>query len=66
MLVRKIRARSSTPGRRESLMHQVTQATCDLLTESTRVLVVYGKSTASIYYEGDEKPSPHHPLPRAS
>jgi hypothetical protein len=47
-------------------MHQVAQATCDLLTESTRVLVVYGKETASIYYEGDEPTSPHDPLPRAS
>jgi phenylpyruvate tautomerase PptA (4-oxalocrotonate tautomerase family) len=45
------------------LVRKVTEATCDLLALSDRILIVYGKETASIYYEGSELPPR---LPRAS
>jgi phenylpyruvate tautomerase PptA (4-oxalocrotonate tautomerase family) len=61
MPVVRVRA-SKHPAKGESLVRKVTERTSDLLAQSDRVLVVYGKETASIYYEGAE-PSP---LPRAS
>ncbi len=54
---------SKHPAKGESLIRKVTETTSDLLAQSDRVLVVYGKETASIYYEGSELPSP---LPRPS
>ena len=62
MPVVKVRAskRSAQP---DSLVRKVTETTGDLLAQSDRVLVVYGKETASIYYEGAEQVPP---LPRAS
>ncbi|WP_224360851.1 hypothetical protein [Hyalangium versicolor] len=38
----------------DSLVRKVTETTSDLLAQSDRVLVVYDKETASIYYEGSE------------
>lgn len=62
MPVVKVRA-SKSPAKDSSLVRKVTETTSDLLAQSDRVLVVYGKETASIYYEGSElSPS----LPRAS
>jgi hypothetical protein len=62
MPVVKVRAPKS-PAKGSSLDRKVTETTSDLLAQSDRVLVVYGKETASIYYEGTElSPS----LPRAS
>jgi phenylpyruvate tautomerase PptA (4-oxalocrotonate tautomerase family) len=62
MPVVKVRA-SKSPAKDKSLVRKVTETTGDLLAQSDRVLVVYGKETASIYYEGSElTPS----LPRAS
>jgi phenylpyruvate tautomerase PptA (4-oxalocrotonate tautomerase family) len=61
MPVVKVRA-SKHPAKGESLVRKVTERTSDLLAQSDRVLVVYGKETASIYYEGSELP----PLPRPS
>ncbi|WP_224242752.1 hypothetical protein [Hyalangium gracile] len=62
MPVVKVRApKSQTKG--DSLGRKVTEKTSDLLAQSDRVLVVYGKETASIYYEGSELPPS---LPRAS
>jgi phenylpyruvate tautomerase PptA (4-oxalocrotonate tautomerase family) len=52
---------SKRPTKGDSLNRKVTEATCDLLAQSDRVLVVYGKETASLYYEGAEPPS----VPRA-
>jgi phenylpyruvate tautomerase PptA (4-oxalocrotonate tautomerase family) len=53
MPVVKVRAsKRLAPG--DSLVRKVTETTSDLLTQSDRVLVVYGKETASIYYEGSE------------
>ena len=62
MPVVKVRA-SKSPAKGNSLVRQVTETTSDLLAQSDRVLVVYGKETASIYYEGAELPPS---LPRAS
>ena len=62
MPVVKVRA-SKSPAKGNSLVRKVTETMGDLLAQSDRVLVVYGKETASIYYEGSELPSP---LPRAS
>ncbi|MBN1207983.1 MAG: hypothetical protein JXB05_24175 [Myxococcaceae bacterium] len=63
MPVVRVRA-SKSPSKSDSLVRKVTAATCDLLAMSDRVLVVYGKETASLYYdEGAELPPP---LPRAS
>lgn len=61
MPVVKVRA-SKHPEKGESLARKVTERTSDLLALCDRVLVVYGKGTASIYYEGSELP----PLPRPS
>jgi len=46
----------------DSLVRKVTETTGDLLAQSDRVLVVYGKETASIYYEGSEQ-APTLPRP---
>ena len=63
MPVVRVRA-SKRPAPFDSLVRRVTERTGDLLAQSDRVLVVYGKETASIYYdEGSELPPP---LPRAS
>jgi phenylpyruvate tautomerase PptA (4-oxalocrotonate tautomerase family) len=63
MPVVRVRA-SKRPSKSDSLVRKVTEATCDLLAQSDRVLVVYGKETASLYYdEGAELPPS---LPRAS
>jgi hypothetical protein len=62
MPVVRVRA-SKHPAKGESLIRKVTERTSDLLAQSDRVLVVYGKETASIYYEGAELPTP---LPRPS
>ena len=57
MPVVRVRASRKDSGRFETLARKVTQTTSDLLLESNRVLVVYGKQTASIYYEGEPTPS---------
>ena len=57
MPVVRVRAGRKGPSRFETLARKVTEATSDLLVESDRVLVVYGKQTASIYYEGDPLPA---------
>jgi phenylpyruvate tautomerase PptA (4-oxalocrotonate tautomerase family) len=62
MPVVKVRA-PKRPAKGDSLVRKVTETTSDLLTQNDRVLVVYGKETASIYYEGSELPPS---LPRAS
>lgn len=54
---------SKSPAKFDSLVRKVTETTSDLLIQSDRVLVVYGKETARIYYEGSELPPP---LTRAS
>jgi phenylpyruvate tautomerase PptA (4-oxalocrotonate tautomerase family) len=61
MPVVKVRA-SKRLAQGDALVRKVTETTGDLLAHSDRVLVVYGKETASIYYEGEQTPS----LPRAS
>ncbi|WP_225409743.1 hypothetical protein [Stigmatella hybrida] len=48
---------SKRPAKFDSLARKVTETASDLLTQSDRVLVVYGKETASIYYEGAELPT---------
>jgi phenylpyruvate tautomerase PptA (4-oxalocrotonate tautomerase family) len=65
MPVVRVRASRKGSGRFETLARKVTETTSDLLVESDRVLVVYGKQTASIYYEG-EPLSPVKSLTRAS
>lgn len=55
---------SKCPEKGDSLVRKVSEATCGLLAQSDRVLVVYGKEKARIYYEGSELPPPS--LPRAS
>ncbi|QSQ25274.1 hypothetical protein JY651_10240 [Pyxidicoccus parkwayensis] len=37
----------------DALVRKATEKASDLLEQSDRVLVVYGKGSASIYYEGD-------------
>jgi hypothetical protein len=54
---------SKRPAKDGSLNRKVNETASDLLAQSDRVLIVYGKETASIYYEGSE---PVPPLPRAS
>lgn len=61
MPVVKVRA-SKRLAQGDALARKVTETAGDLLARSDRVLVVYGKETASIYYEGEQPPS----LPRAS
>ena len=63
MPVVRVRA-SKRPSQSDSLVRKVTAATCDLLAQSDRVLVVYGKETASLYY--DEGGPLASPLPPAS
>jgi phenylpyruvate tautomerase PptA (4-oxalocrotonate tautomerase family) len=65
MPVVRVRASRKGSGRFETLARKVTETTSDLLIESDRVLVVYGKQTASIYYEG-EPLTPTKSLTRAS
>jgi hypothetical protein len=62
MPVVRVRAPKSS-AQFDSLVRKATETAGDLLTQSDRVLVVYGKQTASIYYEGSELPPS---LPRAS
>ncbi|XXF80817.1 hypothetical protein P2318_13980 [Myxococcaceae bacterium GXIMD 01537] len=38
----------------DTLVRKVTETASDLLERNDRVLVVYDKETASIYYEGAE------------
>ncbi|HET9451247.1 MAG TPA: hypothetical protein VFO83_10215 [Aggregicoccus sp.] len=57
MPVVRVRASRKGSGRFETLARKVTETTSDLLVQSDRVLVVYGKQTASIYYEGEALPS---------
>ncbi len=66
MPVGKVRAPKSS-ARSASQARKLTEATCDLLAQSDRVLIVYGKETASIYYEHEEKKGRKlRPLSRAS
>jgi hypothetical protein len=65
MPVVRVRASRKGSSRFETLARKVTETTSDLLIESDRVLVVYGKQTASIYYEG-EPLTPTKSLTRAS
>ncbi len=47
------------PGRFDVLVRKATEKASDLLEESDRVLVVYEKGCASLYYERDgEMPTP--------
>ncbi|MBJ6762752.1 hypothetical protein JGU66_18460 [Myxococcaceae bacterium JPH2] len=41
-----------------TLVRKATEKASGLLEQSDRVLVVYGKGSASIYYEGDTQESP--------
>ncbi len=43
-------------GELDTLVRKATEKASDLLEQSGRVLVVYGKGSASIYYEGDGAP----------
>ena len=47
-----VRAGRRTAAHFENLVRKVTEKASDLLRESDRVLVVYEKETACIYYEG--------------
>ncbi len=52
-------------SRFDTLVRKARETASDLLSQNDRVLVVYEKETASIYYEGEgSEPSPS--LPRAS
>ena len=57
MPVVKVRAPNKRVAQGDSLVRKVTETTGDLLAQSDRVLVVYDKETASIYYEGSENRS---------
>ncbi|MBZ4401627.1 hypothetical protein OWM54_37720 [Myxococcus sp. MISCRS1] len=61
-----VRASSKqSSGRFDTLVRKATEKASDLLEQSDRVLVVYEKGCASIYYEGDGvRPLPA--APRAS
>lgn len=48
--------RKSPAKSSQSLAQEVSEATSDLLTQSDRVLVVYEKETANLYYEADARP----------
>ena len=67
MPVVKVRASSGKrPCQFDTLVRKVAETTSGLLCQSDRVLVVYGKETASIYYEGDGETPAAPSLPRAS
>ncbi|MBZ4423053.1 hypothetical protein [Myxococcus sp. RHSTA-1-4] len=53
-------------GEFDALVRKATEKASDLLEQSDRVLVVYGKSSASIYYEGDGAPPGPVPAARPS
>lgn len=57
-----VRAGRKCPAKLDTLVRKVTEAASGLLECNDRVLVVYGKETANIYYEAESAPS----LPRAS
>lgn len=60
-----VRAGRNCPTKLDTLVRKVTETASGLLESNDRVLVVYGKETANIYYEGEGtevEPS----LPRAS
>lgn len=61
-----VRAGRKCPTKKlDALVRKVTETASGLLESNDRVLVVYGKETASIYYEGeDTEVAPS--LPRAS
>lgn len=52
-------------GQLDTLVRKATAKASGLLEQSDRVLVVYGKASASIYYEGESRETPA-PLPRVS
>ena len=50
----------------DALVRKATEKASDLLEQSDRVLVVYEKGSASIYYEGDAVNAAPVPSTRAS
>lgn len=60
-----VRAGRKCPTKLDTLVRKVTETASGLLECNDRVLVVYGKETASIYYEA-EGAEPVPSLPRAS
>lgn len=53
-------------GTFDTLVRKATAKASDLLEQGGRVLVVYEKETASIYYEGDGQEPVAVPAPRVS
>ncbi|WP_164000898.1 hypothetical protein [Pyxidicoccus caerfyrddinensis] len=53
-------------GEFDALVRKATEKASDLLEQSDRVLVVYKKGSASIYYEGDVATAAVVPSVRAS
>ncbi|MCP3103481.1 hypothetical protein LZ198_31820 [Myxococcus sp. K15C18031901] len=53
-------------GRFDTLVRRATEKASDLLEQSGRVLVVYEKGSASIYYEGEGQEPLRAPAPRVS
>jgi hypothetical protein len=53
-------------GAFDALVRKATEKASDLLEQSDRVLVVYEKGSASIYYEGDVATAAVVPSVRAS
>lgn len=53
-------------GEFDALVRKATEKASDLLEQSDRVLVVYEKGSASIYYEGDAATPASVPSVRAS
>jgi hypothetical protein len=51
-------------GEFDALVRKATEKASDLLEQSDRVLVVYEKGSASIYYEGDGAPATPVPAVR--
>ena len=60
-----VRAGRKSPTKLDALVRKVTETASGLLESNDRVLVVYGKETASIYYEGEGSGTAPS-LPRAS
>ncbi|WP_164018749.1 hypothetical protein [Pyxidicoccus trucidator] len=54
------------PAQFDALVRKATEKASDLLEQSDRVLVVYEKGSASIYYEGDGVAPAQVPPVRAS
>jgi phenylpyruvate tautomerase PptA (4-oxalocrotonate tautomerase family) len=59
-----VRAGRKCTAKLDTLVRKVTEAASGLLESNDRVLVVYGKETASIYYDAEAVAAPT--LPRAS